>query len=435
MLNVILWIKWDQSINILNAAENQKLNVKGISRSENTNKTQTITQPVSESVLTPVSSALDKSLNTVLTTTVVDNTLSKKQTKTNGEGSQTDKKLLKQLTSLEHYQTQLNSAAKSFNWDGMLQHTKLIFDLIENLDQTQKIKHNQLVSKRWLDKLSQSKQNKNTDSWIDAMLQYIDRKPEDLKVGYFYLQYLIEKNQFEDALSYVNYLLQISTDVIASTNLTQQFNQFILDYLIALKNDNQLTSALNLLNTVLQYEVLNIPLLIQKTQVQILIGDYIGAQQTLSQFEYELDYQTQVESFKLQIQNAPKDRSIKLRNYGGQFIVNTLFDDGYQENTIPLLIDTGASTSVINEAIFLQYIDSPNVRFIKQINVDTAGGKVGAKLYEIDRIKIGEFEVLNTQFIVLPMALNKPYQGLLGMSFLRKFDFNIDQKSSTLHLE
>ena len=325
-------------------------------------------------------------------------------------------------------------ASKQSNWELMLETMQLVYDSIIALDQNSE-SVDLIVSQLWLEKLTFNKQKSNNDQWIDAMLQYINRRPADLEVGYLYLQYLIEKSEFEDALSYLNYLTQISDDQTKSDELNKKFNDFVLEVLIALEEDNQLTIALNLLNVVLQYEVLNIPFLIHKTQVQILIGDYEGATFTLSQFEYELDYQTPVESLKLQIQNAPKDRSIKLQSYGGQFIVNTLFDDGYQENTIPLLIDTGASISVINEAIFLQYVDTSNVRFIKQINVDTAGGNVPAKLYEIDRIKIGEFEVLNTQFMVLPMALNKPYQGLLGMSFLREFDFNIDQKTSTMHLE
>jgi len=332
------------------------------------------------------------------------------------------------------YLIEFQSAAKQSNWLLMLETMQLVYDSIIALDQNS-ASVDVIVNQLWLEKLTFNKEKSNNDQWIDAMLQYINRRPEDLNVGYLYLQYLIEKNEFEEALSYLNYLIQISNDHLESKQLNEKFNQFVLSYLIALKADNQLTGALNLLNTVLQYEVLNIPLLMQKTEVQILIGDYQGASDTLTQFEYELDHQTQVEAFKKQIANAPRDRSIKLRVYGGQFIVNTLFDDGYQENTIPLLIDTGASISVINEAIFLQFVDSTNVQFIRQINVDTAGGNVPAKLYEIERIKIGEFEVLNTQFMVLPMALNKPYQGLLGMSFLRKFSFNIDQKSATLHLE
>ncbi|BCE01577.1 retropepsin-like aspartic protease family protein [Marinicellulosiphila megalodicopiae] len=331
---------------------------------------------------------------------------------------------------------QFNQFSDQSDWQNMLDTQQALFELVLNEnDELLSKKVTSLIHANWLSQLTLNQKSNLNESWIDAMLQYIDRQPNDLAVGYVYVTYLIDDGQFDEAVSYVNYLKQVSTNNIDLEQITHAFNQLVIDQLNELKAQTNYTQALSLLNAVLQYEVLNVPFLIQKTDLQILLGDFLSAEQTLSMYEFESEYQNQVEQLKLRIANAPKDHSIALKSYGGQFIVNTIFDDGYQENTIALLIDTGASISVINEQIFLQFVDSPNIRFRQNISVDTAGGKVIAKLYDIERIKIGEFEVLQTQFMVLPMAIDKQYQGLLGMSFLRMFDFNIDQKTARLHLK
>jgi len=340
-----------------------------------------------------------------------------------------------QVDFIEQNMVALKAYANRAKWQEMQDTMDRILDDLGTYNNERQSKVLQEISQLWFDQFTFHKAHSVNASWVDAMRLYIDRVPDDLAIGNLYIQYLVEQSQYEEALAYFNYLKQLFKDQQSVEWLTKSFDAYFLAYLEKLKQDNEFANALNFLNIVLQYEVLNIPYLIQQTDLLILIGDYQRAQITLEQFEYELEYQTQVDQLKSRISNAPVDRSIALRRYGQQFIVNTLFDDGFKETTVPLLIDTGASISVVDERVFFQYMDSTNIRFIQTVPVDTAGGRVSAKLYEIERVRIGEFEINDTQFVVLPIAENKPYQGLLGMSFLNSFDFNIDQKDAKLSLE
>jgi clan AA aspartic protease (TIGR02281 family) len=106
-------------------------------------------------------------------------------------------------------------------------------------------------------------------------------------------------------------------------------------------------------------------------------------------------------------------------------------------NTYPLklMIDTGASTTVISRAAFnrvTQIID--RYTYVGQYQVNTASGRVTAPLYRFEQLSITHHSVKDIAVLVLPLQQLDNAEGLLGMNFLREFEFFIDQANDALIL-
>ena len=100
--------------------------------------------------------------------------------------------------------------------------------------------------------------------------------------------------------------------------------------------------------------------------------------------------------------------------------------------SVPLLIDTGASVTIVAPAILesLGYVlGSRTGKFV------TANGEVDAPLVEIQSLTLGEQVV--SPITVGAISLSRrtaSFDGLLGMNFLQKFEFSLDQQRSLLEL-
>lgn len=125
------------------------------------------------------------------------------------------------------------------------------------------------------------------------------------------------------------------------------------------------------------------------------------------------------------------DRIVRLQRYGDHFITNSLVG----RTQLKLMIDTGASTTVISQRAFNQLGRSVSREYIGNFTVNTAGGQVDAPIYRLKQLHIGGFKVNDIAVVVLPMPDFKAADGLLGMNFLREFDFKIDQTNETLMLK
>ena len=103
---------------------------------------------------------------------------------------------------------------------------------------------------------------------------------------------------------------------------------------------------------------------------------------------------------------------------------------------ITLLIDTGASISVLSEWFFKQKKSQLNPEFVRHAVIDTAGGIVEAPIYRFKSFAIGEYRVRDIEFVVMALSQNNgASQGLLGMNFLKYFAFNLDQDKQHLILQ
>jgi len=64
------------------------------------------------------------------------------------------------------------------------------------------------------------------------------------------------------------------------------------------------------------------------------------------------------------------------------------------------------------------------------------GRQVNARFFILESVKVEGVEAQNVAAIILPQEADIGYaDGLLGMSFLKRFNFKIDQKNKKLILE
>lgn len=101
--------------------------------------------------------------------------------------------------------------------------------------------------------------------------------------------------------------------------------------------------------------------------------------------------------------------------------------------SIRLLIDTGASITVIRPGV-LTRAGGNAAQVGRYISLNTANGVTQAPVVTLQRMSIGGQTVANIQVAALDLQGLDQVDGLLGMDFLRQFEFAIHQSRNQLQL-
>jgi clan AA aspartic protease (TIGR02281 family) len=103
-----------------------------------------------------------------------------------------------------------------------------------------------------------------------------------------------------------------------------------------------------------------------------------------------------------------------------------------------LVLDTGASTVMLRKGVADRLMRVNTGLFIPDMQLRLADGRVvNGKSVIIRRIKVQDAEATNVSGCILldDVGGADMYDGLLGMSFLNRFKFTVDQKENKLILE
>jgi clan AA aspartic protease (TIGR02281 family) len=131
----------------------------------------------------------------------------------------------------------------------------------------------------------------------------------------------------------------------------------------------------------------------------------------------------------LRPQESSYDR-VKLQRLGDHFIVKAQLGN----NDAQLLIDTGASITAITYGYYQRVSRRSFTRFLGRFSVSTANGPVLAPMYQVAELRLNQSVVANSTVVLLNMPEQSGIDGLLGMNFLREFDFRINQSNAELLL-
>lgn len=128
-------------------------------------------------------------------------------------------------------------------------------------------------------------------------------------------------------------------------------------------------------------------------------------------------------------------KQVSMDKTSGHVIVEALLNNKVKAS---LILDTGSSFIVLSSNIAKQLEIDVNDKATKDVQLVLADGrKVEAKYVILDSVRVQESEIEKIGVAILPEkesdAVSK--DGLLGMSFLKNFNFKIDQKNSKLILE
>lgn len=122
---------------------------------------------------------------------------------------------------------------------------------------------------------------------------------------------------------------------------------------------------------------------------------------------------------------------IPLKQFGDQYVV----DAQLSSNNLTLLIDTGASVTAISKQYFDNLSNRYKINYLGSFNIGTAGGTIMARMYQFRELTINHVTVENLPVMILPMQGIENADGLLGMNFLREFDFKIDQRQAVMFIK
>lgn len=122
--------------------------------------------------------------------------------------------------------------------------------------------------------------------------------------------------------------------------------------------------------------------------------------------------------------------SIPLVRRGEHYVV-----EGWLNGTVSvrLLIDTGASTTVIRKDV-LRAAGVSGTAETEVYQFSTANGPVLGKVYRVAALSIAEQNVENIRIAALELPELQDVDGLLGMNYLKHFRFFIDQDRQELRL-
>lgn len=123
------------------------------------------------------------------------------------------------------------------------------------------------------------------------------------------------------------------------------------------------------------------------------------------------------------------DIKIQMEKVGKHYLIPFEIN---KEVKVKLMIDTGASGVSIKTSI----LENLNLKVYKYDQIyNTANGQVKRNIYHADVVKVGPIELFDFKIAEMDNYLSTYNEGLLGMSFLEKFDWQIEEESSTLLLK
>jgi clan AA aspartic protease (TIGR02281 family) len=160
------------------------------------------------------------------------------------------------------------------------------------------------------------------------------------------------------------------------------------------------------------------------------IRNIIVAQQ-ISPVNDESDKSDESDDLDVGETNANLKRPIPLKQFGDQYVVAASLSN----NPVALLIDTGASVTAISKQYFDNLSNRYKINYLGRFSIGTAGGSIMAPIYQFQELTINHVTVQNLPVVILPMQSIANADGLLGMNFLREFDFKIDQRQSVMFIK
>ena len=286
---------------------------------------------------------------------------------------------------------------------------------------------------------------------IDEFLPlYLRQHPQDIDFLLLEAEYIIHTSLLSDAIIHYQSLLSLPLSTAQQEQVQQTVTRLTEETIVQLKQANSWDILAQFVEPLLQVSPTS------RSLILALATAYARQQQAnlmenvLASIRYDdpqaMRIRQLIERTDQSITESNRDSRlsepfsdssrlsagtrIALQKYGDQYVVPTRLS-GHQVN---FLIDTGASTTAISRQKFKQLFKTTVTKFVGQFNVQTANGTVRSPMYQFASLEIANVHVKNINIMVLPLDELAYSDGLLGMNFLREFDFRIDQQNAQLYL-
>ena len=300
------------------------------------------------------------------------------------------------------------------------------YDAMTYYEEAEEEKHSiyQIILLGYFNKI----QRKELAKAVEQMQYFIEIEPQS-KIIIFQLAQLFEnRGEYKEALNLI-----IEFSYTASYNEKSVINTAIkgisVSYINKLKSANNFESLIEFLKNRIDIGFLSDFYSFELAKVYLKLKKYMDSVEVLDELQNSDVYKERAIEMLTFIQNKLEEQEeypvqVPLIRDGLHFLVKAYVDN------VPLLllIDTGASTTSVdyNKISHLK-IFRENVKF------HTAGGEIYETIFQADRFTIDSVSLQNFKISSLQFSGGRE-DGLLGMNFLGKFKFKIDQKEAILFL-
>ena len=266
-----------------------------------------------------------------------------------------------------------------------------------------------------------------TEAWLRA-------RPYDKALRYLQVQWQLAAGQIENALETLYGLVE-ELPATEQGRLAREISEIVDTELARLSEQKAWQPMITFIERLLWHEPQHPPYILILAKAHIELQQYSQAKTLLYSLQFNAFYAEQVKSLLALIDlNNLQSVSIAFEQQREHYLVNGLVDN----NAIRLMIDTGASISVMSAKYFNGIKNQLAPEFIRNATINTAGGIVKAPIYQFSSFEIGEYRIPNMKFVVMVLedsGSKNNGDGLLGMNYLKAFNFQIDQENSRLLLK
>lgn len=133
-------------------------------------------------------------------------------------------------------------------------------------------------------------------------------------------------------------------------------------------------------------------------------------------------------------ESKPEIKAIKIDTSSGHVTVDAVLNG---KVTAKLLLDTGATLMVLSNNV-AENLKIDTKKLTKVIELELADGrKINTKFTTLDSVSVQGVTAKDVDAAILPEGADKlnVKDGVLGMSFLKRFSFKVDYKNNKLILE
>ena len=223
--------------------------------------------------------------------------------------------------------------------------------------------------------------------------------------------------------------------------LTRNVRAVVAEFSDDLKQRGDATGLLELYQDLTRLEPGYAPYFIGLATAQLALDDIDAARQSLLLVAQDAEVGARAREMLARVSVGPIDAQppetsaaatevagIPLVRTGSHFLVDARL--GSQQ--VRLLIDTGASLTMLTPETLSRYGLGAHATGRTGL-FNTANGRVKAPIYRLDTLSVGDWQVSDLDVGVLQPG-DRSIDGLLGMNFLRHFQFFIDQNEALLRL-
>lgn len=288
------------------------------------------------------------------------------------------------------------------------------------------------VKLRWLEQVRQWLTEQQWPLVNQFIEQFLIRFSYDVDVLTIKADALAGQGKPSQAIEQYLELHSLSFDTSQEEFFTARIRHIANEYITQLTEQKAWQQLVSFSEQVLVQDNQFPPYLLAQGKGLIELRDLDYAQDIVEPITDISFYRQQAEDLLDEIDKARLHQTaIVLEPIGEHYLVNGRIN---RSSPVQLMIDTGASLSVLTKDMFDQIADWADPVFERDSLINTAGGTINAPIYRFERFQINEFVVNDISFVVIDMENFDNYHGLLGMNFLKQFKFEIDQQENLLVL-